>query len=254
MTKPQRVPTVDVTASARRAAVVFAVVSVAGAIPVAISLVLPRITPWDFLTDPASPAVRFVDVRAEANLHTWFNVAVFVVGAGIHACAALFARRAGRPWWPWAVTSVLLVVLSVDDLASLHEQLEPVGRAVGGGTGAFHFAWLLPGLVLAAGFLVAALAGIRRVPVVAAHWLMIGVATLLAAAVGFEALGGLVLSSIGDGPAYILLSHLEEFGETCAAAMLLAAAVSAVSVQQGGASGSLEFAYLDRSTLGQQRS
>ena len=112
----------------------------------------------------------------------------------------------------------------------------------------------LAGQVLAAGFLVAALAGIRRVPVVAAHWLMIGVATLLAAAVGFEALGGLVLSSIGDGSAYILLSHLEEFGETCAAAMLLAAAVSAVSVQQGGASGSLEFAYLDRSALGQQRS
>ncbi|MGS0685545.1 hypothetical protein ACVBEQ_10430 [Nakamurella sp. GG22] len=77
------------------------VVDVAGAVLVGSCLVLPRVTPWDFLTDPASPAVRFVDVRAEANLHTWFNVAVFVVGAAIHACAGLFARRAGWSWWPW---------------------------------------------------------------------------------------------------------------------------------------------------------
>ncbi|MGS0685544.1 hypothetical protein ACVBEQ_10425 [Nakamurella sp. GG22] len=87
----------------------------------------------------------------------------------------------------------------------------------------------------------------------ATRWLMAGVATLLAAAVGFEALGGLVLSSVGDGPAYILLSHLEEFGETCAAAMLMAALVSAVSVRHGSASGSLEFAYVDVPAMGRRR-
>lgn len=249
MSAPERVPDITPTPSTHKAAVVFFVVAFVGAVWVGISLVVPRVAPWDFLTDPASPAVRFVDVRAEANLHTWFNVAVLAVGAVIHSCVGVLARRSGRSWWPWAVTSSVLVLLSVDDLASLHEQLEPVGRAIGGGTGAFHFAWLLPGLVLAGGFLVAALAGVRRVPVVASRWLMGGVATLLIAAVGLEAVGGLVLSSIGDGPGYILLSHLEEFGETCAAAMLLAAAIAAVAVRAGSVPGSVEIGYVGAADL-----
>ncbi len=213
-----------------------------GATLVGISLVVPRVLPWEFITDPASPVVGFIDVRAEANLHTWFNVAVLVVGSLIHACTGVLARRSGSPWWPWAVISALLAVLSLDDLASLHEQLEPVGRALGG-AGAFHFAWLVPGLVLAAGFLAAAITAVRRLPRPAHLWVIGGVATLLTAAVGFEALGGLVLSSIGDGPEYILLSHLEEFAETCAAAMLLAAAVSALTVR-AGVRGAVEVAYV----------
>jgi hypothetical protein len=219
------------------------VVVVTGAVLVAISLILPRVVPWDPLRDPGSPLVRFIDVRAEANLHTWFNVAVLTVGAFLHAGVGVLARRAGRTAWPWAVTSLALALLAIDDMASLHEQLEGMGRALGAGEGALHFAWLLPGLLLAAGLALTAITVARHLPRTAGRWLLAGVAALLVAAVGLEAVGGAVLSSVGDGPAYILVSHLEEFVETCAAGILLCAAVSALQVRTGPVPGVIEVGY-----------
>lgn len=214
------------------------------AVLASLSLVLPRVVPWGLFRDPASPLVRFVDVRAEANLHTWFNVAVLSVGACSHACVGVLARAAGGPAWPWAVAAGTLALLAIDDLAALHEQLEPIGRALGAGEGALHFAWLLPGVALAVGLAVVAVAAARRLPRASARWLLAGMSVLLSAAFGLEAAGGALLASVGDGPAYILVSHLEEFLETCAAGMLLHAAIRAVEVRRGTRPGSVEMRHV----------
>jgi hypothetical protein len=217
-------------------------VALTGAALAAVSLVLPRITPWVVLSDPSSALVRFIDVRAEANLHTWFNVVVLSVGAVLHGCVGLLARDAGRRAWPWAVTCAILAFLAIDDLASLHEQLEPLGRDLGGGSGALRFAWLVPGLALAVGLVLTAVTIARQLPAVSGRWLLAGIATLLAAAVGGEAAGGLLLDS-GKEVAYILVSHAEEFAETAAAGMLLCAAVAAVSTRRGPRPGAVEVTY-----------
>ena len=229
-------------AGGRAATGVFLAAVVAGGTLGALSLVLLRITPWDILRDPASPLVQLLDVRAEGSLHTWLNVTVLAVGSLLHAGVAVLARRGGRICWPWVLTATSLALLSLDDLLALHEQLEPLGRALGGGTGALHFAWLLPGLVLAAGFLAVTVVAARRLPAGSRAWMTAGVMALLGAAVGLEALGGFVLDAHGDGVVYILISHAEEMLETCAAAALLCAAVVAATFRTGG-DGSLLVAY-----------
>lgn len=230
----------------RRALRVLGAVALAALLLVATSLVLPRIAPWDALRDPSLPLVRLIDVRAEANLHTWFNVAVLTVGAAAHAVVGGLAHRAGHRAWPWGVTCAVLCLLALDDLASLHEQLEPLGRALGAGDGALHFAWVLPGLLLAAGLAGTAVVVARTLPVASARWLLAGVTALVAAAVGLEAAGGAILSGLGSGPLYILVSHLEEFVETCAAGALLCAAVAAVEVRPAAAPGALVVGYTSR--------
>ena len=225
-----------------QARTVFRTVAVVGAALSLVSLVLPRITTWSVLTDPSSPLVRFIDVRAEVNLHTWFNVSVLTLAALLHGCVGGLARSAGRTWWPWVVLSLALAVLAIDDLASLHEQLEPVGRALGGGDGALHFAWLVPGVVLAAGLLMTAVATARQLPAAAARWLLFGISALLGAAIGAEALGGVLLDA-DEQVAYIVVSHVEEFVETVAAGMLLCAAVSVLSIDRGPRPGSVAVTY-----------
>jgi hypothetical protein len=195
--------------------------------------VLLRITPWDILRDPASPLVQLLDVRAEGSLHTWFNVSVLTVGSLLHAGVAVMARRGGGVCWPWVLTATSLALLSLDDLLALHEKLEPLGRALGGGSGALHFAWLVPGLVLAAGFLAVTVVAARRLPVGSRRWMTVGVVAFLVAAVGLELLGGSVLDGQGDGALYIVVSHAEEVLETWAAAALLCAAVVAVGFRTG---------------------
>lgn len=226
----------------RLARTVFLVVAVVGAVLATVSLVVPRVTDWPLLSDPSSPLVRFVDVRAEANLHTWFNVAVLTLAALLHGCVSGLARSAGRTWWPWAVLALALSALAIDDLASLHEQLESLGRALGGGDGALHFAWLVPGTLLAAGLAMTAVTTARQLPAAAARWLLGGISALLAASLGAEAVGGALLSA-GDEITYIAISHVEEFVETVAAGMLLCAAVSVLAVRRGPRPGSLEVSY-----------
>ncbi|WP_299958863.1 hypothetical protein [uncultured Modestobacter sp.] len=216
------------TATDRRAGVVFLALAAVGALLASVSLVLLRITPWDVLRDPSSPLVQLLDVRAEGSLHTWFNVSVLSAGAVLHAGAGALAHRGGRPAWPWALTATALALLSMDDLLAVHEQLEPLGRSLGAGEGGLHFAWVLPGLVLAAGLAAVAVVAARRLPPRSSRWLLLGVASLLAAAVGLESVGGLVLDQVGDGALYVLVSHAEELIETWAAAALLCAAVAAV--------------------------
>ncbi|WP_222195537.1 hypothetical protein [Modestobacter italicus] len=233
----------DRTAADRRAGLVFLRLAAVGSLLAAVSLVLLRITPWDVLRDPSSPLVRLLDVRAEGSLHTWFNVSVLSAGAVLHTCAGALAHRAGRPAWPWALTATALALLSMDDLLAVHEQLEPLGRALGAGEGGLHFAWVLPGLVLAAGLAAVAVVAARRLPPSASRWLLLGVASLLAAAVGLESAGGLVLDSVGDGALYVLVSHAEELIETLAAAALLCAGVSAVRLA-GGPDAGFEVGYV----------
>jgi hypothetical protein len=79
------------------------------------------------------------------------------------AFLAALARRVGdRDARHWAALAAVLSLLSVDEAASLHERLggpaaEVLGDALGG---ALHFAWVVPGVVLA---LVVGLAFLRFV-------------------------------------------------------------------------------------------
>ncbi len=58
---------------------------------------------------------------------------------------------------------------------------------------------------------------------------------LIVAALGLEVVGGALLDGRGDGPAYILVSHLEELLETLAAVLMLNSAVVAVPARRPAA-------------------
>jgi hypothetical protein len=186
----------------------------------AASLVLPRVPAWAVLRDPGQPWVVLLDVRDEGSVHTWFNVALLTAAAASACLAAVVHRVAGSASWPWWAVAVVLAGLSADDMLSLHERLEGVGQRLGGGAGALHFAWVVPGAVLGAAVALVVVVAVRRLPGCSRTPLLTGVSLLLVAALALEAVGGAVLSEIGDGAAYILVSHLEEVLESIGACLL----------------------------------
>jgi hypothetical protein len=172
--------------------------------------------------------MRLFDVNSEGNVPSWFS-SMLLMGCALLAAllAALVRRVGGRDARHWAGLAVVLSLLSLDEAAALHERLGgPTAEVLGGATrGALHFAWVVPGVVLALvvglaflGFVVRLPPGTRRLVVTAA-------AMYLGAAVGLEALGGIVLEAQGDRAMYLLVTAAEEGLEMAGSVLLLYAAM-----------------------------
>lgn len=188
----------------------------------------------------ASPGIappfwmRLFDVNSEANVPTWFNSGLLLL-AGVAAVIVAWLHRPDRPRVAGFLTlfAVGLLALSVDELVSLHEQLGGLGSAIGGST--LHFAWVLPGAVVAVLGVVILARGLRALQS-ADRWPFIaGVTVLLTGGLVLEAISGIVLDSQGDRAAYLLVTAGEEFLEMAGAALLLLAVLRLVTVERDGA-------------------
>lgn len=211
--------------------VVMAVAAGVAVLLVAVSLVIQKVGVTSVLGIPQQPDTHLLDVRSEQNLHTWFNVALLVI-AGVGALVVSYlARVAGRPGWPWWTVGLVLAAMSVDDLTALHEGLEHLGRLVAGGS-APHFAWLVPGSLIAVVLLGLVLWAAVRLPPASRRLLVTGFVVFLGAAIGLEFLGGVMLTGVDDIRVYIVVSHLEELLESLGAVLMFGAPLRALYLQR----------------------
>lgn len=132
------------------------------------------------------------------------------------------------------MVAAVLAALSMDDMLSLHEQLELLGDQWS--RGALHFAWVLPGAAAGACLVVVLVRAARRLPSTTRTALIGGTGLLLLAALGLEAVGGLVLDVRGDVGVYIVVSHLEELLKSVAAVAFVLAVARGLTwqVRPGG--------------------
>lgn len=164
------------------------------------------------------------DPAAEGNVWTWANVAVLVLGAGGFGLRAYHVWRArGAHWLGWALCALLLLALSLDDAASFHEKLGALGRSMGGGQGWFHFAWVVPGMLIALAYAAALGLHARRIGRAPRWCLLGGTASLFAGAIGFEMISGAYLAAAGHTDTYTYLYHVEEMLEAIGASLFLVA-------------------------------
>lgn len=192
--------------------------------------------PWfPGLSEPDSQVRLMFDVTSEMNVWAWFNVVVLAAAGGAHALVGVLHRSRAQPAWPWFLVAACLVALSLDDLAALHERLEPVGRRLGAGDGLLAAAWVLPGLLVAAAFVWAARILVTRLAGGSRVLLIVGLVSFLGAAFGLEALGFAVLDLVGGGggPVYVGIAHLEELLEAWGAVLVLASAVASTTISVG---------------------
>jgi hypothetical protein len=176
-----------------------------------------------------SGALRQLDLNAEANLTAWFGSVLILACAAVAGTVAL-AARTDEPVLVrrWAVLAGLLLVMSVDESAQLHDlATAPLRHALGTDLGPFHFAWVLPALVVvvvAAAYLAPLVRSLR--PRERAR-LLTAAATYLAGAVLLEMVGGLVVDvdPLVEGYTlpYLAAITVEESCELLGSVLLLAA-------------------------------
>ncbi|MFG6665188.1 hypothetical protein ACGYKB_18185 [Sulfitobacter sp. 916] len=94
--------------------------------------------------------IYMFDVAWEGNIWTWMNVTFMVLSAVSLYFAALVRKQNGVQYRAWSATAIGVLLLSLDDMVSIHERLDGLGHDMGGGDGFLHFAWVIPGMIAAA--------------------------------------------------------------------------------------------------------
>lgn len=175
---------------------------------------------------------RLFDTDLEANLPTWFSATVLVAGALAAFVKAQHERGAAGPWnREWTGLAVLLLVLSIDEAAVIHEEtVGPLDDVVESLGFAGDAARLIAVAVVVVG-LAAMMLPLRRwllaLPAGGRNGMIAGLVLIGACALGMETVARLLEQSRGFyGLADDLLSSVEELGEMLGASVLLVTTLS----------------------------
>lgn len=160
---------------------------------------------------------------AETNIPTWFNtVLLFCIAILSWLIGTLKVRERAPFRWHWMGLGVLFGVLSIDELAVLHEMLIKPFRDLTGAGGWFYFAWVLPGIAFVMVMALAYAPFFYRLEGRTRNLMLISLAVYFAGAIGGEMLSGRVASLIGQRNfSYAVIATLEESVEMTGAALLI---------------------------------
>jgi hypothetical protein len=148
--------------------------------------------------------LRLFDVGEERSIPTWFESMQFMLCSVLLAVVAVYKRqRSERYRLHWGVLSLILLYMSLDEVATIHEtmgaELQRLLHYLTGFTpgGAISYFWVVPGALFV---LVVALAYLRflfDLPRDTRRWFVFAGAVFLLGALGLEMLSAQVASSSG---------------------------------------------------------
>jgi hypothetical protein len=153
------------------------------------------------------PGGALFNLNTERNLPAWFSTLLLfaVAVAMLRGAYVEFALKLGTAWG-WLVLGVGFIYLSIDEQVRLHERLNGL---LDMGPGVFHYSWVvfaIPGaIILALSFTPFLL----RLPRSTASRLVVAGAVFLMGSVGFEMIGGLLISNEQE-TFYLLSACMEE--------------------------------------------
>ena len=181
----------------------------------------------DFLSqlDPGRKGLQVLGVGEEGSVPTWFSSALLLLCAllafGQPATNREHAvRYAGR----WKVLALWFLLMSLDEVLSLHERTgEPLRAAFKFNAGGpFYYAWVIPGAIVVLGFALAYYKFLLNLPPEQRRLFAIAGTLYVCGALIMEMVGGAYADSYGDRSiATLMLVSVEEYLEMWGIATLL---------------------------------
>jgi hypothetical protein len=148
--------------------------------------------------------LRIFDVGEERSIPTWFESLQFLLCSILLAVVAVAKKqRNDRYSLHWSVLSIILLLLSLDEVASIHEaigqQSERLLHSITGLTpgGAIKFFWVVPGAIFVIIVLLAYLRFLADLPQSTRRFFLFAGALFVLGALGIEMLTAQVVSSSG---------------------------------------------------------
>src|ERR671912_780479 len=157
--------------------------------------------------------LRIFDVGQERSIPTWFESILFLLCSILLAVVTVAKKqRSDRYSLQWGVLSIILLLLSLDEVASIHEAIgqetERLLHSITGFTpsGAISFFWVVPGAVFVLIVLLAYLKFLAHLPQTTRRLFLFAGALFVLGALGIEMLTAQVVSSSGGIANWIVSS------------------------------------------------
>jgi hypothetical protein len=153
-----------------------------------------------------------LNVNAEASVPTWFSSSILLLCSALLGAITYTVRRAGdRYSLYWGILSIVFVILSLDEAASIHEKFIAPFRALLDTGGLLHFAWVIPGGTFAVIFGLVYMRFLFNLPMPIRHLFLAAGALYVSGSVGLEMIGGLVSDLHGEeNLLYVTMVTVEE--------------------------------------------
>jgi hypothetical protein len=166
---------------------------------------------------------RLLNTDGERNIPTWFSAVLLMTIALVSLGVSTVLRDRAAPLrWYWLGLAAVFCFLSVDELASLHEELMPHLRLVVEARGALRFPWVVVAAPLVAVFALVYARFLWKLPRRTAGLLLVAGALYTGGAMGLEVFGGQFHpEDLELTLPYVLTTSVEEFLEMLGAALCL---------------------------------
>ncbi len=202
------------------------------AIAVLLSYLIPLVGPYPPWSRDGKLGEWFW-VDQEGNFPTWWSGSVLVTAGVLHLAATWIARRTrARAVLAWAVLATLALMMSLDEVAQLHEY----GNTRLGAAGAtlfLSYPWLVFGIPLGVAAIAVVVVSAIRLPRVTRVLEVVAIGLFFLGAVGLEAVGDAVLSRGLGASVLEVVQHLEEGVEMLGSSLMVVAPLAALNVCVG---------------------
>lgn len=160
---------------------------------------------------------------AESNIPTFINALMLFVPSILLALIGAWKNGAGDKFrFHWNVLAFVFLLLSIDEVATLHERLIKPMRAIFGAEGFFYFAWIIPGMIAVAVFLIAFLAFFLHLDRKFKFLFFISLAVYWSGVIGGEMISGYFAASLGQKNfTYAVIASLEESVEMIGCSLII---------------------------------
>lgn len=188
---------------------------------------------------------NFLSVAREQSLPTLYSTAMLLAAGILTGVIAHVHRRAGGDYVShWTALAFVLMLLSVDEFASLHDQAsEPIRGLLRLERGPLYYSWVVLGAAVVAVFGVVFLPFLRHLPSATRRGFWIAAGLFLGGAIGVELVNSWWASSYGEfNLGYVAITTVEEALEMLGVAVLVYALLAYIPVGLPNARWSLRVA------------
>jgi len=185
-----------------------------------------------WLDEARSSLVRLFSLDQEANIPTWYASAALILAS---ALAFLLSRAGPQPdGRRWALIGLLLLLMSIDESAVMHEMMIKPLRRLFDTPELLHYPWIVPAGFVAVGFALHLLPFVWRQPPPVRWRIMLGGALFLIGALGVEAISGLIEEVRGRERLYYMTVVVEESLEKLGVLCMISACLRRVALLPNG--------------------